>query len=219
MQFNSKSLVIIVAACVVACVGLGYGYKFVSAERAKQEQLELKNKATERLRADALHGKEIEKTIEAKCVSVSDGDTLYAMIDGEKVHVRLEGIDCPEGKQPLGKESTQEFSDLVLNKTITLHKTGTDRWGMLAFVVVDDINLSEHLIQKGLGWHYKKRSTSEELADLEKVARAAKIGIWAGSQLPIAPWEWRASRRQKLPQFDEPIQNGLTTPNAPPTRN
>ena len=237
MQFNLKSLVALVTVCAFLFVGFGYAYNKWQ-EASQQRGISL----AETMRDAAIHqaiakaaidsdgrpvrggplidemyntyGKLVERTLEAKCVSVSDGDTLYAMIDGEKVHVRLVGVDCSEGDQPFGKEAKQALSDFVLNKTVTICQTGDDRWGALAFVFIDGVNMTEHLIKNGLGWHYKKHSDSKELAKLEKAARSAGVGIWGASELPIAPWDWR-SARQKIPQLDKPIERGLPTPLLP----
>ena len=41
-----------------------------------------------------------------------------------------------------------------------------------------------------MGWHYKKCSTSTELANFELAARQNRIGLWVDKN-PIEPSLWR----------------------------
>jgi endonuclease YncB( thermonuclease family) len=45
-----------------------------------------------------------------------------------------------------------------------------------------------------MGWHYKRYSTSKELATFEDNARKNKIGLWVDNN-PINPSEWRKSNQ------------------------
>ena len=49
-----------------------------------------------------------------KCVSVSHGDTITVMPEGKAEKIRLQGIDCPEGKQDFSSEATAFAATLVL---------------------------------------------------------------------------------------------------------
>ena len=49
-------------------------------------------------------------------VSVSDGDTLFAFVNGMPENIRLTGIDCPERDQPFAQEATQLTKQLALRK-------------------------------------------------------------------------------------------------------
>ena len=46
------------------------------------------------------------ETFTGKLVGVSDGDTISVIRGGQAVKVRLHGIDCPEKKQPFGRQVT-----------------------------------------------------------------------------------------------------------------
>jgi endonuclease YncB( thermonuclease family) len=54
----------------------------------------------------------------------------------------------------------------------------------------DNKYLSEQIIKAGMGWHYKRYSTSTALANFEVKAKKDKRGLWVDNN-PIAPWEWR----------------------------
>ena len=54
----------------------------------------------------------------------------------------------------------------------------------------DNKYLSAEIIKAGMGWHYKRYSTSKELANFEIKARKEKTGLWVDNN-PIEPSEWR----------------------------
>lgn len=69
----------------------------------------------------------------------------------------------------------------------------TDRYGRAIAMVyygADRKYLSAEIIRAVMGWHYKRYSNSEELAQLEEEARAARRGLWIDDN-PIPPYEWR----------------------------
>ncbi len=54
----------------------------------------------------------------------------------------------------------------------------------------DNKYLSAEIIKAGMGWHYKRYSTSKDLATFENNARKNKIGLWFDEN-PIEPAQWR----------------------------
>lgn len=101
-------------------------------------------------------------------IKVRDGDTF--MIDipnipdvfGKNIAVRIRGIDTPElndSREEIRKISIQakeELERLLLNgKKITLYNLGRDKYfRLLASVKVDNVDVSEYLIKKGLAKKY-----------------------------------------------------------------
>lgn len=101
-------------------------------------------------------------------IKVRDGDTF--MIDipnipdvfGKNIAVRIRGIDTPElndSREEIRKISIQakeELERLLLNaKEITLYNLGRDKYfRLLASVKVDNVDVSEYLIKKGLAKKY-----------------------------------------------------------------
>lgn len=101
-------------------------------------------------------------------IKVRDGDTF--MIDipnipdvfGKNIAVRIRGIDTPElndSREEIRKISIQAKEELekILNngKKITLYNLGRDKYfRLLASVKVDNIDVSEYLIKKGLAKKY-----------------------------------------------------------------
>ncbi len=142
----------------------------------------------------------VVEELSGKVISVTDGDTIKVLVNKETVTVRLEGIDAPESGQSFGKKAKEALAGLVAGKTVTVKKTGADKYKRtLGIVIVGDVDASAKLLEDGWAWHFKKYNDEERLAKLEEAARKAKRGLWADEN-PLAPWDYRA--RQKAPQAD-----------------
>lgn len=134
-----------------------------------------------------------QTTLTAKVIGIKDGDTVV-VLDSLKYQttLRLAEVDCPEKSQPFGTKAKQFTSDQIYLKTIKYVVTDIDRYGRsIAKIYYDDNKyLSAEIIKYGLGWHYKRYSTSKELANFENSARLHKLGLWYDKN-PVAPWDWR----------------------------
>lgn len=101
-------------------------------------------------------------------IKVRDGDTFMINIPnipdvfGKNIAVRIRGIDTPElndSREEIRKISIQakeELEKLLMNaKNITLYNLGRDKYfRLLASVKVDNVDVSEYLIKKGLAKKY-----------------------------------------------------------------
>ena len=132
--------------------------------------------------------------LKAKVVGIKDGDTVVVLDSlNNQTTLRLAEVDTPEKSQPFGTKAKQFTSDQIYLKTIKYVVTDTDRYGRsIAMIYYDEDNkyLSAEIIKAGMGWHYKRYSTSKELALFEDNAKKNKIGLWVDNN-PIAPWEFR----------------------------
>lgn len=135
----------------------------------------------------------------AKVVSVTDGDTINVLRDGQQVKVRLYGIDCPEKGQDYGQKARDLAAALVAGRNVEVDQKDTDRYGRtVGLVKVDGQGLNELIIQNGYAWVYRQYCKEKFCADWiksEAVARQQKKGMWASSVV-IPPWEWRAAKRE-----------------------
>ncbi len=137
--------------------------------------------------------------ISAKVVGVKDGDTFVVLHEQRQITVRLEHIDAPEKNQPFGNKAKQFASDFCFGKTVVVIGNGkkdrNGRW--IGEIFYNNQNLNKELVRNGLAWHYKRYSKSANYADLEIAARKKKVGLWRDKD-PIAPWNWRKSKRKKV---------------------
>lgn len=134
----------------------------------------------------------VTETFYGKVISITDGDTIVVLTDDKhQVKIRLEGIDCPEGKQDYGNKAKQYTASLCFDQEVRVEKSGTDRYGRtLAWVYVGNVCVNKALLKAGMAWHYKKFNQDPELSKLEATARSQKIGLWSQTS-PIPPWEFR----------------------------
>lgn len=143
----------------------------------------------------------IAQIFTGKVISVKDGDTMVVLFEDKPITVRLEHIDCPEKNQPFGYKAKQFVSDFCFGKMVTLIGNGKrDRNGrIVGEIFYNNQNLGKELVRNGLAWHFKRFSKNTNYANLERIARKKKIGLWQEAK-PIEPWNWRDYKR-KTNQF------------------
>jgi endonuclease YncB( thermonuclease family) len=131
-------------------------------------------------------------------VGVHDGDTVLCLDQDNSQHkIRLVGIDAPETGQAFGTKSRDALRALVLQKSVTVHAHGQDRYGrLLGSLEIDGDDVALRMLTAGLAWHFERYSDDEELAAAERNARAARRGLWADPE-PVPPWEFRASEKER----------------------
>ncbi|CAO2208877.1 unnamed protein product [Urochloa humidicola] len=113
----------------------------------------------------------------------------------KKYRIRLRGIDAPESLMPYGKEAKQELARLLQGKTLKIYIYDSDRYGRLVGDVdCNGVSVQEHMLKKGLAWHYTAYDNRMELSKWEKQARASRTGLWDLSD-PEKPWDWRKKKR------------------------
>jgi endonuclease YncB( thermonuclease family) len=135
-------------------------------------------------------------SITGKVVRISDGDTFELLFEnGFKTKVRLNGIDCPEKKQPFSKRAKQALSDFIYDKEVLVEYDSKDGYGrVIGTVYANSLNVNREMVRKGLAWHFKKYSDDQVLSSLEQEARKNKIGLWQEPN-PVAPWDYRKSKK------------------------
>lgn len=133
------------------------------------------------------------ETLLGRVVSVQDGDTLTVRVAGQRVKVRLAGIDAPERNQPFGEQSRQSLSRMALNRTASVAVRKIDDYGRtIGVVTVAGLNVEAEQVRRGLAWVYRQYRHDPQLLALEAEAKAARRGLWAEAN-PMPPWDWRHS--------------------------
>lgn len=147
-------------------------------------------------------------TISGTVTQVRDGDTVQLTTEqGERLEVRLNGIDAPEKGQkrkpgqPFAEQSKDMLERLAANEHASLETTKTDRYGSRVGVLwVDTGNGSVDAgllqIQMGMAWTYPQYLTElspglkESYKYAEAIAKLKRRGLWADEK-PRPPWNWR----------------------------
>ena len=132
--------------------------------------------------------------------SVTDGDTL--VIHGERI--RLYGIDAPESAQQCqdgegkawrcGQRAALALSDKIGRRPVTCEQRTTDLYDRPVSVCRaggEDLNL--WMVEQG--WARAYRKYSSDYVGAEATARAARVGIWAGTFQD--PWAYRKELREE----------------------
>lgn len=141
------------------------------------------------------------ESVFGKVIYISDGDTIHVQPRyGNKIKVRLYGIDAPEKAQPYGPQSTGILRNLIGNQYVNVQIYTTDRYGRSVgkiFLQKQDINAE--MLKLGAAWHYKyydKSADYQKYDHLEQVARDHHRGLWNRPK-PTPPWEYRKAMRAR----------------------
>lgn len=137
--------------------------------------------------------------LEGICVGVSDGDSLHLELpDGERVRVRLYGIDAPEKDQECALAARKKLGKLIYDKKIRVEVLDVDKYGRYVGKVYAGARyVNRYMLKEGLAWHYKHYAADDELlAEAEARAKAAGRGIWA-TESPCRPRVFRSEQRKE----------------------
>jgi len=147
----------------------------------------------------------------AEVLRIIDGDTVVVVdSDGQKLRIRLLGIDTPEKNQRFGYESSAYLKKILNKQSVTIisspDKNKPYTLGYYKRIIGKiflngrDINLE--MIQKGMAWHFKKYKKSQPIKDrysynkAEVNARKKNIGLWKNEN-PLPPWKWRKLNKKR----------------------
>jgi len=146
------------------------------------------------------HQLEAGELIEGLVLKVSDGDTLLLLSEhGEKIKVRLYGIDAPEKKQAYGPEAHEALSALALDRTVKVERVARDKYRRLVGIVeVEGLSLNRVLLSSGLAWvdprFCKRKKPCNRYWQSAREARRDGLGLWSDAS-PQPPWQWRGAGR------------------------
>ncbi len=100
----------------------------------------------------------------ARALSNYDGDTVTLEIDVglstyRRVTVRLARVNTPEMKDAGGAAAKRRTAELVALAPleVTTLKDKTEKYGryLAEIINAEGVNVSDQLIEEGLGWHYE----------------------------------------------------------------
>ncbi len=134
----------------------------------------------------------------ARVVTVHEGDRLTIVHDGRTETITLKGIDCPEPKQPYGKQAKQVTTAYVGHREVIIRGLQRDGQGRIVADVflMDGRNVAYELVKEGLAWSRGRTAESRSLADEEELAQAAGKGLWTDPH-PVPPWKWKEPKKAR----------------------
>jgi micrococcal nuclease len=132
----------------------------------------------------------------ARVVTVHEGDRLTIRHDGHSEVIYLKGIDCPELKQPYGKQAKHVMAAFVGNRDVVVRGLTRDKRGRGSAEVLlhDGRNVGRELLKEGLAWWERSASSDASLEELEELARAEGKGLWS-EPTPVPPWKWKTPKK------------------------
>ena len=122
----------------------------------------------------------------AEVIEVLDGDTIVALVNGEKVHIRYIGIDAPEKNfaLQLSEQATAANARLLEEGQVTLYADVDDYDDydrQLRYVFAGDIFVNLQLTALGLAdvsEYPPNTACNSTLETAEAAARKAGLGMW-----------------------------------------
>ena len=133
---------------------------------------------------------------QARVITVHEGDRLTIRHDGRTETIYLKDIDCPQLKQPYGKQARHATAAYVGNREVIIQTLHRDRHGRSTAEVFlpDGRNVGRELVKEGLAWSQRSTSGDRTLADFEELARASRRGLWSDPH-PVPPWKWKTIKK------------------------
>lgn len=147
----------------------------------------------------------LRKTIEARIITVIDGDTVVAVQENGKRHkIRLHAIDAPEVGQPGSEDSTNFLKELTLGKWARIRILGKDRYRRLVGRIrVHGMDVSKSMVQNAMAFPIKGKGLWLQ----SLLPRIFRQGVWRYRLRPhnslkrrfrILGWlAWRVARHQR----------------------
>ena len=144
--------------------------KLKAAAQRQQELLNQLNEQKYGLVDDItmIKGQRVRSSYIANGVGAIDSANIYVITDNKKIEregrdrirIRIAGIDDPSYKTPEGAASQKFLDDMIRGKPITVYVIGRAKNGnQLAYIVVDEANVSELMVEKGISIPEKTSSS------------------------------------------------------------
>ena len=123
---------------------------------------------------------------------INDGDTV-TLLDtaGQRVRVRLVGIDAPELDQPMGREARAALAAKLAGGIVRVEGDARDQHGrLLGTLRLADRDLNREMVAEGWAWAFTGFAENDDLIAAESAARRGRRGLWANPE-PQPPRQWR----------------------------
>jgi endonuclease YncB( thermonuclease family) len=125
-----------------------------------------------------------------------DGDTCTVIRDsGQRVTVRLHGVDAPELDQPYGPQARLLINSLVAGQHVDVRPTGDASYGRTVadLVMPGGRDVGATLVASGAAWVAQRWNHDPAAYAAQGNAQRAHLGLWVDAAA-MPPWQWRAER-------------------------
>lgn len=140
------------------------------------------------------------RQLPGQVLRVIDGDSLVLQVGHARYGIELAGIDAPELNQPWGKHAADRLHRTLVGAFVVVVPEATDGYRVTGRINHKNRDVGLQLLLNGLAWQARATpsTTPEEqpYAIAEQQARRDRRGLWSDPQ-PIAPWEWRRTRKMR----------------------
>jgi micrococcal nuclease len=138
----------------------------------------------------------------AQVVSVGDGDTLRAKMQGQTVTIRLGCVDAPEMAQsPFGVQARNRLQQILpAGQTVQVRSIDRDRYGRtVAELFLGGRSVNLQMVTQGQAAVYTQylsgcAATQNQYLQAENQAKQKRLGFWSQSN-PVMPWDFRQGRK------------------------
>lgn len=145
------------------------------------------------------------RIVEGVVRAVYDGDTLLLLTPGgNRLKVRLYGIDAPETAkpdkpgQPFGGAAKRALLSKVMGKGVSAEVIEIDQYQRpVAVIRYLGRDINREMVAEGMAWAYRQflqGAYASHYLDAESRARSGRIGLWRDVN-PQPPWEFRQGTR------------------------
>ncbi len=131
----------------------------------------------------------------ARVLTVHEGDRVTIHYQERNEMVTLRDVDCPELKQPYGKQAKHAAAAYLANRDVVVRAMKKDQRGRMTadILLIDGRNIAHELVKEGLAWVRPGEVHDPALKDMEELARASKQGLWSEPD-PVPPWKWTSTK-------------------------
>ncbi len=140
-----------------------------------------------------------QANVSAQVVSVGDGDTLRAKMQGQTVTIRLGCIDAPEMAQsPFGVQAKNRLQQILpAGQTVQVRSIDRDQYGRtVAELFLGGRSVNLQMVAQGQAAVYPQylsgcSATQNQYLQAENQAKQQRLGFWSQSN-PVMPWVFRS---------------------------
>ena len=113
-------------------------------------------------------------------INVIDGDSVVIKVNGEQFKADLIFVDAPELGEKYGDEAKKYVVERIKGKELNIYDHGKffKNNHLVEVFLPTGVSINALLIKNGYARYYTSIKSSDKLMDLEKQAKAKKIGVW-----------------------------------------